>query len=42
MDPRVEVAVSQDSTLVRDTTDREGPVLAIGASAWTRFLTTIK
>lgn len=38
----VEVAVSQGSALVRDTTDREGPMLAIGASAWTRFLTTVK
>jgi hypothetical protein len=38
----VEVAVSHGATRVRDTTDREGQMLAVGASAWMRFLATVK
>lgn len=38
----VEVAVSMGATLVRDTTDRRGPTLAIDATAWATFLATIK
>jgi hypothetical protein len=38
----VEVAMSQGTTLVRDTTDRQGPTLAVGTAAWTRFLSTIR
>lgn len=37
----VEVA-SASAVLVRDTTDREGCTLTVGAAAWTRFLATIR
>jgi hypothetical protein len=38
----VEVAASRGATLVRDTTDRQGPILAVGVPAWTRFLAAIR
>jgi Domain of unknown function (DUF397) len=38
----VEVAAYHGTTLVRDTTDRQGPTLAVGAPTWTRFLSTIR
>jgi hypothetical protein len=38
----VEVGTSQGTALVRDTTDRQGPMLAVGGTAWTRFLATIR
>jgi Domain of unknown function (DUF397) len=39
----VEVAELPDGTrLVRDTKDRNGPVLRFGAAAWRRFTTGIK
>ena len=31
-----------DGVLVRDTTDRTGPVLAFSADAWQRFAATVK
>jgi hypothetical protein len=37
----VEVATA-GSVLVRDTTDRDGLTLAVTASAWARFTSTIK
>jgi Domain of unknown function (DUF397) len=38
----VEVAVSQGTTLVRDTTDRGRVTLTVPAAAWTAFLTTLR
>jgi hypothetical protein len=38
----VEVASTAGSVLVRDTTDRSGPVLAFTADAWLAFVLTIK
>ena len=35
----IEVA---DGILVRDTADRDGTVLGIGAAAWTAFTTAVK
>ena len=37
----VEVATAQ-AVLVRDTTDRSGPVVTFTADAWQAFLTTIR
>jgi len=37
----VEVAVAE-AVLVRDTTDRSGPVVTFSADAWRTFTTTIK
>ena len=37
----VEVATA-DAVLVRDTTDRSGPVLKFAGSAWSAFTETIK
>jgi hypothetical protein len=37
----VEVAAAADTVLIRDTKDREGPVLAVPAAAWHAFLTDI-
>jgi Domain of unknown function (DUF397) len=37
----VEVA-TVDAVLVRDTTDRSGPVVAFTANAWRTFLATIR
>ena len=37
----VEVATAAGTVLVRDTKDREGPVLAVPATAWRAFLTDI-
>jgi hypothetical protein len=37
----VEVA-SAEAVLVRDTTDRHGPVLTFTASAWHAFITAIR
>ena len=37
----IEVA-STDVVLVRDTTDRTGPVLAFSAAAWQRFADQVK
>lgn len=37
----VEVAAS-DAVLVRDTTDRDGFTLSVSASAWSRFLGTLR
>ena len=38
----VEVAVSEGTTLVRDTTDRGRVTLNMPAAAWTAFLTTLR
>jgi Domain of unknown function (DUF397) len=37
----VEVATA-GTVLVRDTTDREGPMLAFGAGAWERFTASLR
>ncbi|HYZ08210.1 MAG TPA: DUF397 domain-containing protein [Pseudonocardiaceae bacterium] len=37
----VEVALADGTVLVRDTKDREGPVLAVPAAAWRAFLADI-
>ncbi len=37
----VEVAAAAGAVLVRDTKDREGPVLAVPATAWRAFLVDI-
>ncbi len=37
----VEVALAASTVLVRDTKDREGPVLAVPAAAWRAFLADI-
>jgi hypothetical protein len=38
----IEVADAPDTVLVRDTKDREGPVLAFDVEAWRRFTTKVK
>ena len=38
----VEIASSAERVLVRDTTDRSGPVIALTAEAWRTFTSTIK
>ena len=38
----VEVAVAPDTVLVRDSKDRDGPVLAFPAAAWHAFLATVR
>jgi hypothetical protein len=38
----VETAFVEDSTLVRDTKDREGPVLRFPRNEWTAFLEGVK
>lgn len=38
----VECGTAADSVLVRDTTDRGGVTLSVGASAWSRFTSAIK
>ena len=38
----VEIASSADAVLVRDTTDRSGPVVTFTADAWRAFTATIK
>jgi hypothetical protein len=40
----VEVAArpAADRVLVRDTTDRQGPVLVVTAEAWARFTANLK
>lgn len=38
----VEVAAATRAALVRDTADRQGPMLTVGAAAWTQFLATIR
>lgn len=38
----VEIASSTEAVLVRDTTDRSGPVVAFPAEAWRTFTGTIK
>ena len=37
----VEVAPAPDGVLVRDTKDRDGPVLSVPTAAWRTFLTTV-
>ena len=37
----IEVAPTASTVLVRDTKDREGPVLAVPATAWRAFLADI-
>jgi hypothetical protein len=38
----VEVAESDTTVLVRDTTDRAGAVLAVDAAAWQRFTASVR
>jgi hypothetical protein len=38
----VEVAASQGTTLVRDTSDRGRVTLSVPTAAWTAFLTTLR
>jgi hypothetical protein len=38
----VEVASSTEAVLIRDTTDRTGPIVAFTAEAWRMFAATIK
>ncbi len=38
----VEVGTAPGSVLVRDTTDRTGPVLGFDAEAWRRFADAVK
>jgi Domain of unknown function (DUF397) len=38
----VEIASSAETVLVRDTTDRGGPVVTFTANAWQSFTATIK
>lgn len=39
----VEVSAPADNrVLIRDTTDRQGPVLTVPASAWTTFTTSLR
>ena len=38
----IEVADVRGAVLVRDSKDREGPVLAVDAAAWRRFATKVK
>jgi len=37
----VEVAAAASTVLIRDTKDREGPVLAVPATAWRAFLADV-
>ena len=37
----VEVA-SDDAVMVRDSTDRDGSMLTVSASAWAKFLTSVR
>jgi len=37
----VEVAVAPDTVLVRDSKDRDGPVLSVSTAAWHAFLTSL-
>ncbi len=37
----IEVAATAGTVLIRDTKDREGPVLAVPAAAWRAFLADI-
>jgi hypothetical protein len=38
----LECATTRDGVAIRDTTDRDGTMLGIPASAWTAFLTTLR
>jgi hypothetical protein len=38
----VELASGDGSILVRDTTDRRGPVLAVSTAAWTAFTASLR
>ncbi len=38
----IEVADAPGAVLIRDTKDREGPVLAVGVEAWRRFAAKVK
>lgn len=38
----IEVADHENRILVRDTTDRTGPVLAVSPAAWRRFAEQVK
>jgi hypothetical protein len=38
----VEIASSAQVMLVRDTTDRDGPIVTFSADAWRSFTTSIK
>jgi len=38
----VEVAGSESAVLVRDTTDRGGPVLTVSAQAWGQFTASLR
>lgn len=38
----VEVAGHAQAIMIRDTTDRDGFTLSVSASAWSRFVGTIK
>jgi Domain of unknown function (DUF397) len=38
----VEVGSDTSAVMVRDTTDREGPMLAFGAGAWERFTGSLR
>jgi Domain of unknown function (DUF397) len=38
----VEVAVSTEAVMVRDTTDRHGLVLAVSADAWRQFTAAVR
>ncbi len=37
----VEVAITPDAVLVRDSKDRDGPVLALDREAWRSFLQSL-
>jgi hypothetical protein len=38
----VEVGSHEEAVLVRDSKDREGPVMAFSRSAWSEFLTGVR
>jgi hypothetical protein len=38
----VEIASSAEAVLIRDTADRNGPVVILTAEAWRMFTTTVK
>jgi Domain of unknown function (DUF397) len=38
----VETASADCTIMVRDSTDRDGPMLTISASAWSQFLTCVR
>jgi hypothetical protein len=38
----VEVAKSDDTVLVRDTTDRDGAALTVDAAAWRQFTASLR